>query len=103
VGGESKLVDLLYRGARPATELLLLVVDRWFRTGTLPAEEVGGLWEPLDEARASGGIPARARGDLIGLGRHVTAATARAIRTAPALLRPVPEVKSGAREIERMR
>ena len=34
VGGESRLVDLGYRTARPVVELLLVHVDRWFRTGT---------------------------------------------------------------------
>jgi NAD(P)-dependent dehydrogenase (short-subunit alcohol dehydrogenase family) len=59
VGGESKLVDLLYRHARPAAELVLLFVDRWFRTGTVPAEAPGALWQPSEQARVSGGIPAR--------------------------------------------
>ena len=91
VGGVSKLVDLLYRHLRPAGELLLLFVDRWFRTGTLPAESPGALWEPAATTRASGGMPSRDRGDLISLTRHVAGAAARAMRTAPALLRPVPE------------
>ena len=91
VGGESKLVDVLYRTARPAADMLLLLVDRWFRTGTVPAEARGALWEPTAQARASGGIPSRDSGDLIALARHVGAAAARAIRIAPELLRPVPE------------
>jgi len=97
VGGESQLVDLLYRHARPAGELLLLIVDRWFRTGTLPSESPGGLWEPLGRARASGGLPSRAHGDLIGLARHVTSAAVRAVRTAPELLRPVHEREPSSR------
>ena len=91
VGGESRLADLLYRQARPAGELLLLFVDRWFRTGTISSESPGALWEPLERARTSGGLPSRDHGDLLGLARHVTGAAVRAVRTAPALLRPVPE------------
>jgi NAD(P)-dependent dehydrogenase (short-subunit alcohol dehydrogenase family) len=91
VGGESKLVDLLYGHARPAAELLLLFVDRWFRTGTDPAEAPGALWEPMQKARGSGGIPSRRSGDLVRLAGHVGGAAVRAIRIAPQLLRPVPE------------
>jgi NAD(P)-dependent dehydrogenase (short-subunit alcohol dehydrogenase family) len=91
VGGESHLVDRLYRHARPAGELLLLYVDRWLRTGTDPAEGRGALWEPIGAARASGGLPARARGDVRAFAGHVAGAAARAARTAPQLLRPVPE------------
>jgi hypothetical protein len=91
VGCESQLVARLYRHARPAGELLLLFVDRWFRTGTDAAEDRGALWEPIDAARASGGLPARARGDVLALGAHVANAAVRAVRTAPQLLRPVPE------------
>ena len=87
----SKLVDRLYRHLRPAGDLLLHFVDRWFRTGTLPAESPRALWEPAATPRVLGGMPSRDRGDLIGLARHVAGAAARAIRTAPRLLRPVPE------------
>jgi NAD(P)-dependent dehydrogenase (short-subunit alcohol dehydrogenase family) len=87
VGAASKLVDLLYRGMRPAGERALVLVDRWFRTGTLPAESPGALWEPAEAPRRSGGMPSRGRGDVVALVRHVAAALARA----PALLRPVPE------------
>ena len=91
VGGESHLVHRLYRHARPAAELLLLFVDRWFRTGTIPASEPGALWEPTAEARVADGIPSRRSGDVLALARHVGGAAARAVRTAPELLRPVPE------------
>jgi NAD(P)-dependent dehydrogenase (short-subunit alcohol dehydrogenase family) len=91
VGGESKLVDRLYAHARPAAEPLLLFVDRWFRTGTNPAKAPGALWEPMQKARVSGGIPSRRSGDLVTLAGHVGAAAVRAIRIAPQLLRPMPE------------
>jgi NAD(P)-dependent dehydrogenase (short-subunit alcohol dehydrogenase family) len=87
VGGVSKLVDLLYRHVRPVGERVLLGVDRWFRTGTLPSDSPGALWEPAESPRRSGGMPSRDRGDLISLARHAAAA----VRRAPALLRPVPE------------
>jgi NAD(P)-dependent dehydrogenase (short-subunit alcohol dehydrogenase family) len=91
VGGESQLAERLYRHARPAGELLLVFVDRWFRTGTTPAEAPGALWEPIAEARTGGGIPARASGEVGALARHVAGAAGRVVRTAPSLLRPVPE------------
>jgi NAD(P)-dependent dehydrogenase (short-subunit alcohol dehydrogenase family) len=97
VGGESQLAARLYRHVRPAGELLLLFVDRWFRTGTEVAAGRGALWEPLTAARASGGLPARGRGDVLALGGHVAGAAARAVRTAPQLLRPVPEQLHSAR------
>jgi NAD(P)-dependent dehydrogenase (short-subunit alcohol dehydrogenase family) len=91
VGGESQLAERLYRHVRPAGELLLVMVDRWFRTGTIPAQHPGALWQPIGAARVSGGIPARAVGDVRALGGHLAGAAARAIRTAPRLVRPVPE------------
>jgi NAD(P)-dependent dehydrogenase (short-subunit alcohol dehydrogenase family) len=91
VGAVSKLVDLLYRGVRPAGERVLLLVDRWFRTGTLPAESPGALWEPAETPRRSGGMPSRDRGDAVALARHA----AGAVKRAPALLRPVPERRRG--------
>jgi NAD(P)-dependent dehydrogenase (short-subunit alcohol dehydrogenase family) len=90
VGGLSKLVELLYRSVRPAGELLLVLVDRWFRTGTAPAQSPGALWEPAETPKASAGIPSRRRGDLASLARHL----AGAVRAAPALRRPVPERRS---------
>ena len=56
-----------------------------------PASEPGALWEPMAEARVADGIPSRASGDVLALARHVGGAAARAVRTAPELLRPVPE------------
>jgi NAD(P)-dependent dehydrogenase (short-subunit alcohol dehydrogenase family) len=91
VGGQSQLVERLYRHVRPAGELLLVIVDRWFRTGTMPTPEHGALWQPTGAARVSGGIPARTVGDVRTLARHLAGAATRAIRTAPQLVRPVPE------------
>src|SRR5215208_1309279 len=91
VGAESKLAARLYRHARPAGELLLVAVDRWFRTGTELATQPGALWEPLAAARLSGGHPARAAGDAIAFAGNLASAAARALHTVPELLRPVPE------------
>jgi NAD(P)-dependent dehydrogenase (short-subunit alcohol dehydrogenase family) len=96
VGLESKLAAGLYRHARPAGELLLVAVDRWFRTGAEPATRPGALWEPLGSARLSGGLPARASGEVVAFAGNLISAAARAARTAPELLRPVPEVRGGA-------
>lgn len=59
VGGETRAVDLLYGAARPAAMLILMGVDRWYRTGTDPAAGEGSLWRPVAGASESGGIPAR--------------------------------------------
>ena len=91
VGGESRLVDLGYRTARPVVELLLVHVDRWFRTGTAPSAAPGALWASIDRARVGGGLPGRASGDVGALARNLGGAAARAWRTKSALLRPVPE------------
>jgi len=93
VGGESRLVATVDRHARPVTELVLLFVDRWFRTGTIPSEVPGALWAPMQRARVGGGLPGRAAGDLVSLGGNLAGAAKRAWRTAPGLLRPVPETQ----------
>jgi NAD(P)-dependent dehydrogenase (short-subunit alcohol dehydrogenase family) len=95
VGLESRLASLLYRQVRPAGELLLVLVDRWFRTGDMPADEPGALWEPMTRAQATDGLPSRSRGDVLGFAGHAAGAALRALRTAPALLRPVPEQPRG--------
>ena len=92
VGGESLVVDRLYRHARPLAELAMVGVDRWFRTGTDPAESPGGLWAARDDARVSGGIPARAVGDVATLARHAAGIAGSVLR----LTRPVPERPRGA-------
>jgi NAD(P)-dependent dehydrogenase (short-subunit alcohol dehydrogenase family) len=91
VGGQSKLVHALYRHARPAGELLLVGVDRWFRTGTQPSTAPGALWQGMREAQLTGGIPSRASGDVVRFAGHLAGAATRGVRIAPALLRRVPE------------
>ena len=101
VGVESKLAAGLYGRARPAGDLLLVFVDRWFRLGTTPAGGAGALWEPIAHARLSGGLPARARRDLPALARNVFRAARLAGRLAPELSRPVPERIGSARQAHR--
>src|SRR3954471_12843170 len=91
VGGESKLVSWLYRSVRPAGELVLIFVDRWYRLGSEPASDPGSLWSPNDRARVGDGQPARRSGDPIALARNLTRAALRTVQIAPELLRPVPE------------
>ena len=98
VGLESQLAARLYRHARPVGELLLVAVDRWFRTGTALATGPGALWEPLDAARLSGGLPARTSGEALAFAGNLLSAASRAARTAPQLLRPVPETRDSTSE-----
>src|SRR6185503_3289340 len=91
VGGESKFVSWLYRSVRPAGELVLIFIDRWYRLGTEPAHSPGSLWSPNDRARIGDGHPARRSGDPIALGRNLARAARRTVEIAPMLLRPVPE------------
>jgi NAD(P)-dependent dehydrogenase (short-subunit alcohol dehydrogenase family) len=91
VGGESKLMTALYETVRPAGELALLLVDRWYRLGSDAAPSPGALYEGNDRARIGDGHPARRSGDVIALGRNLLRAGRRAVSLGPALLRPVPE------------
>jgi len=91
VGGESKLMTLLYETVRPAGELALVLVDRWYRLGGDPAPSPGSLYTGNDRARIGDGHPARRSGDVLALGRNLLGAARRAVALGPALLRPVPE------------
>jgi NAD(P)-dependent dehydrogenase (short-subunit alcohol dehydrogenase family) len=59
VGGETRAVDAAFGPARPAVERLLMMIDRWYRTGTEDAPERGSLWAPYDHPAVSGGMPSR--------------------------------------------
>ena len=59
LGGETRIVDLLFAYLRPAGETLLLLIDRWYRSGDEPAKAPGSLWVAPRRPQASGGIPAR--------------------------------------------
>jgi NAD(P)-dependent dehydrogenase (short-subunit alcohol dehydrogenase family) len=91
VGGESKLMTALYETVRPAGELALVFVDRWYRIGGEPAEGRGSLYEGNPAARLGDGHPARRSGDVFAFARNMVKAGARAASLGPALLRSVPE------------
>ena len=59
LGGETRAVDAAYGPARPVVERVLLMIDRWFRSGTEDAPERGALWAPYDHPAISGGMPGR--------------------------------------------
>jgi NAD(P)-dependent dehydrogenase (short-subunit alcohol dehydrogenase family) len=59
VGGETRLVDAGFGPARPIVEGVLLLIDRWYRTGTEDAPDRGSLYAPMDHATISGGMPGR--------------------------------------------
>jgi NAD(P)-dependent dehydrogenase (short-subunit alcohol dehydrogenase family) len=59
VGGETRAVDVLFGTLRPVAELVLLGVDRWYRSCDEENAQAGSLWEPVARPRVSGGIPAR--------------------------------------------
>ena len=74
LGGETRLLDLLFAGLRPVAEAVLLVIDRWYRSGDEPTDGPGSLWHAPVEPQLSGGIPSR--GSLL-------AALQRGMRTHP--------------------
>ncbi|WP_445148668.1 SDR family NAD(P)-dependent oxidoreductase [Baekduia sp. Peel2402] len=59
LGGETRLLDLMFSLTRPAAEAVLLLVDRWYRSGAEAAARPGSLWVAPRRPQASGGIPAR--------------------------------------------
>jgi NAD(P)-dependent dehydrogenase (short-subunit alcohol dehydrogenase family) len=79
VGVATRAGALAYGSVRPLLTVPLVFVDRWFRTGTAPAEVPGALWAPSPEARVRDGLPA------------LRTTLARAARSARQLTRPVPE------------
>jgi NAD(P)-dependent dehydrogenase (short-subunit alcohol dehydrogenase family) len=61
LGGETKIIDVLFGSpARPVAEAVLLVIDRWYRSGDETAIQPGSLWQTSGRPTAlSGGIPSR--------------------------------------------
>jgi len=59
IGGETRAVDVAFGPARPVVERLLMMIDRWYRSGTEEAPERGSLWAPYDHPAISGGMPSR--------------------------------------------
>ncbi len=106
LGGETRLLDLMFSVARPTAEAVLLLIDRWYRNGDEPAKRPGSLWVAPQRPQSSGGIPARdsllaplqlGRRMLpspltpLRFARHLAIAADRGARMARALTRPVPE------------
>jgi NAD(P)-dependent dehydrogenase (short-subunit alcohol dehydrogenase family) len=106
LGGETRLLDLLFAGPRPVAEAILLLVDRWYRSGDVEAPAPGSAWQSPIEPQLSGGIPSRGslvaplqlgfrvRPDLAApwkLARHTVVAARTGATLASRLLRPVPE------------
>jgi NAD(P)-dependent dehydrogenase (short-subunit alcohol dehydrogenase family) len=80
VGVITRTGALAYGTARPLVTGPLVFVDRWFRTGTAPAETPGALWEPNPQARVRDGLP------------PLRVTLVHAARTARRLVRPVKEL-----------
>ena len=59
VGGQTRLIDLGFGAARPIVEGVLLLIDRWYRTGTEPAPDRGSLYGPMAHGAISGGMSGR--------------------------------------------
>jgi NAD(P)-dependent dehydrogenase (short-subunit alcohol dehydrogenase family) len=106
LGGETRLVDLGFAFARPVVERVLLLVDRWYRSGDEAADAPGSLWVAPRLGQASGGIPARdsmlawlqlgprlrpAASTPLRVARHAGTAAVRAVSLRARLTRPVAE------------
>lgn len=107
LGGETLLLDRLFAGVgRPLAELVLLGIDRWYRTGDQPAPAPGSLWETAERSAVSGGIPSRdsllaplqlgrrllpSPATPLRFARHMGIAGRRAVTLWSQLTRPVPE------------
>ena len=106
LGAETRAVDLMFTFARPAAEALLLVIDRWYRSGDERATGPGSLWQAPGATQLAGGIPSReslaaplqlglrmipSPQTGIRLARNLALAGVRAAQLSPALLRTAPE------------
>lgn len=59
LGGEYRVLVAAYHVVRPVTERVLVLVDRWYRSGQEPAASPGALRQPTGHATLSGGQPGR--------------------------------------------
>lgn len=59
VGGEARAMELLYAGARPIADRVLILVARYYNGGQRPATEPGLLREPTGRGDARGKNPWR--------------------------------------------
>ena len=107
-------LDLLNAYARPVSNRILVLIDRWYRSRRPAGPRIpGSLWRASQQAHADGDIPSR--DSLIAplqlgrrllpdprtplrLVRHLTAAGVRAAQLAPALTRPRPRRRRSAHD-----
>ncbi len=111
--GETRLLDLTFAAARPVAETVLMLVDRWTRSGPEPAPQPGSLWEPPRGSRRAAAATSRratacsARCSSVGACSrrrrrrcawrgHVARFGAQVLRNPGAILRPSPEARSAA-------
>ena len=114
LGGETRLVDILFGTARPLAHALLVFIDRWYRSGDEEAQSPGSLHRPPERLQLSGGIPAR--GSMLAplqlgrrmlprastplrFARHLAATVVRAVQISDVLLHPRPELPPPRRSL----
>lgn len=59
LGLEARAIETLFALARPVADRVLVLVDRFYGSGSRPAPEQGMHWESADEGRANGGFHGR--------------------------------------------
>lgn len=59
IGGQARLLELLYAGARPVADRVAVLIDRYLRSGSDPAPRPGLLWRSADTGEADGGLHGR--------------------------------------------
>ena len=59
LGGETRAMEILFTVARPVAERMLLLIDRWYRSGEEFAPSVGSLWHAPKGTKVTGDIPSR--------------------------------------------
>lgn len=107
LGGQTLAIDVLYAHARPLADAVLLMIDRWYRSGTETAPAPGSLWDADGRPpTVSGRMPARdsllaplqlgrrllpAADTPLRLVSNLTHSGLHAARNARTLARPVPE------------
>jgi NAD(P)-dependent dehydrogenase (short-subunit alcohol dehydrogenase family) len=101
LGGETRAFDLAFSAARPVAETMLLLIDRFTRSGSEPAPQPGSLWEPPDSrGEMSGGIPARdSLYAPLQLGRRLLPSPATPVRVARHLVRFAGQVARDPRSV----
>ncbi len=115
LGGETLALDLLSSHVRPVADAILLMIDRWYRSGDEESPDPGSLWSTEDRPPAvSGRIPSRdsllaplqlgrrmlpAAVTPLHLARNLTMALARGVQLRGVLARPRPERPAPSRSM----